>query len=195
MALLAAHGKPLHTRPLPAASGGHRSFLARAAGEDFAIEECVARFFVRHIPPLMTAPQTSFVLSDAPIVPDAPVFAPGEGAEVQFLGIVRGEEDGRAIGGIDYTAYLPMAEKMLAESIERGARDRGPHRVFIQHRLGFVAKEEPSIIIRVRTKHSAGAFEICRWYLNEIKTRVPIWKRAVFEAFDQGSEAASGISK
>lgn len=129
----------------------------------------------------MSAENSSFVLSHEPIIPASPVFAPGEGAEVQFLGTVRGEEDGKAISGIDYTVYLPMAEKMLAELLEKGTRERGPHRVFIQHRLGFVAKEEPSIIIRVQTKHSTEAFEICRWYLKEIKTSVPIWKRAVFE--------------
>jgi molybdopterin synthase catalytic subunit len=115
-------------------------------------------------------------------IPDAtPGFAPGEGAEVRFLGTVRGLEDGRPITGIDYSAYLPMAEKMLAELIEYGTRDHGPHEGFIQHRLGFVAAEQPSILIRVRTKHSAAAFDLCRWYLAEVKTRVPIWKRPVFE--------------
>jgi molybdopterin synthase catalytic subunit len=74
-----------------------------------------------------------------------------------------------------------MAERMLAELIEHGTRDHGPHEVFIQHRLGFVAAEQPSILIRVRTKHSAAAFDLCRWYLAEVKTRVPIWKRPVFE--------------
>lgn len=128
----------------------------------------------------MAADPATFLLSTDPILPDVPSFAPGKGAEVQFLGVVRGEEDGRAISGIDYTAYLPMAEKMMRELIERGAHDHGPHCVFIQHRLGFVANEEPSIIIRVQTKHSAEAFDICRWYLKEIKTSVPIWKNAVF---------------
>jgi molybdopterin synthase catalytic subunit len=73
-----------------------------------------------------------------------------------------------------------MAEKMLRELVERGEREHGPHRVFIQHRLGFVAAEQPSIIIKVLTKHSAESFDLCRWYLKEIKTSVPIWKRAVF---------------
>ena len=108
------------------------------------------------------------------------MFLPEEGAEVQFLGTVRGVEDGRAISGIDYTAYLPMAEKMLNDLAERGRGEHGPHRLFIQHRLGFVAAEEVSILIRVCTKHSAEAFDLCRWYLKEIKTSVPIWKRAVF---------------
>lgn len=121
-----------------------------------------------------------FLLSEAPIEPALTVFEPGEGAETQFLGVVRGVEDGKAISGIDYSAYLPMAEKMLGDLIERGSREHGPHRVFIHHRLGFVAAEQPSIVIQVRTKHSAEAFDLCRWYLKEIKTCVPIWKKPVF---------------
>lgn len=121
-----------------------------------------------------------FILSEEPIQPAATVFEPGEGAEVQFLGVVRGMEDGRAISGIDYSAYLPMAEKVLSELLAKGQQHYSPHRVFVQHRLGFVAAAEPSILIRVRTKHSAEAFEICHAYLREIKTGVPIWKKAIF---------------
>ena len=122
----------------------------------------------------------AFTLSTEPITDPASPFAPGEGAEARFLGVVRGEEEGRPLSGIDYTAYEPMAEKLLAELIERATREQGPHHVLIQHRLGFVAAEEPSILIIVRTKHSAAAFDLCRWYLKEIKTPVPIWKRPVF---------------
>jgi molybdopterin synthase catalytic subunit len=118
-----------------------------------------------------------FLLSNDAIRPGEPTFAAEEGAEVQFLGAVRGIEDGATIAGIEYSAYLPMAEKMLAELLTRGEAEFGTHRVFIQHRLGFVAAEEPSILIRVQTKHSAAAFDICRWYLKEIKTSVPIWKK------------------
>lgn len=125
-------------------------------------------------------PTGSFILSEDPIVPSSPVFQPEEGAEVQFLGTVRGREEGKDIRGIDYSVYRPMAEKVLAELLERGNREQGPHRVFIQHRLGFVAAEEPSIVVRVHTKHSAEAFDICRWYLKEVKTTVPIWKKPVF---------------
>jgi len=122
----------------------------------------------------------SFLLAPDPIPDSTPAFADGEGAEVRFLGVVRGMEEGRVISGIEYSAYLPMAEKMLTELIEQGRCAHGAHEVFIQHRLGFVAAEEPSILIRVRTRHSAEAFDLCRWYLKEIKTRVPIWKRAAF---------------
>lgn len=125
-------------------------------------------------------PPASFILSEEPIHTTPAVFQPGEGAEAQFLGVVRGMEDGRTISGIDYSAYLPMAEKTLHDLVARGQREHGPHRIFIQHRLGFVAAEQPSIVIRVRTKHSAESFELCHWYLKEIKTSVPIWKKPVF---------------
>lgn len=124
----------------------------------------------------------SFVLSTDPILPDAPRFDDEEGARVQFLGTVRGREDNRPITGIDYSAYLPMAEKTLARLIERGQAEQPPHRVFIQHRLGWVAERHPSILIEVHTRHSAAAFSICQWYLKEIKTTVPIWKKPVWSS-------------
>jgi len=120
------------------------------------------------------------ILSEEPIQIAQTVFKAGEGAEAQFLGVVRGMEDDKVISGIDYSAYLPMAEKTLQDLVARGQREHGPHRIFIQHRLGFVAAEQPSIVIQVCTKHSAQSFDLCRWYLKEIKTSVPIWKRAVF---------------
>lgn len=121
-----------------------------------------------------------FLLSPDPI-PDATApFGPGLGAEVRFLGVVRGTEAEKGISGIEYSAYLPMATRMLEELIAVGRQEHGPHEAYIQHRLGFVAAAEPSILIWVRTKHSAEAFDLCRWYLKEIKTRVPIWKRPVF---------------
>lgn len=121
-----------------------------------------------------------FLLSPDPIPDTTPAFGAGIGAETRFLGVVRELEDGRTIAGIDYSAYRPMADKLLAELIATARAKHEPHEVFVQHRLGFVAAGEPSILIRVRTRHSAAAFELCRWYLAEIKARVPIWKKPVF---------------
>ena len=124
-------------------------------------------------------PPPQFILSTDPILAPSLDFAAEEGAEAQFLGAVRGHEEGQPIAGIDYSAYLPMVEKTLREITDRALIEHGEHRVLIQHRLGFVAVREPSILIRVWTKHSAQAFDMCRWYLKEIKTSVPIWKRIV----------------
>lgn len=122
----------------------------------------------------------SFLLSHDPISAVASPFSSGQGAEVRFLGVVRELEGDQTITGIDYSVYRPMAEKMLGELVAQGSAEYGPHEVFIQHRLGFVAAADPSIVIWVRTKHSAEAFDLCRWYLREVKTRVPIWKKPVF---------------
>ena len=62
-----------------------------------------------------------FALSPEPITSETGAFWPGEGAEVQFLGVVRGEEKGQVIRGIEYSAYLPMAERMLRELVDQGA--------------------------------------------------------------------------
>lgn len=119
-------------------------------------------------------------LSEQAIEPSAAIFGDEEGAECQFLGTVRHLEDGREIAGIDYSAYRPMTDQELQRLCEQAQRDHPGHRVYIQHRLGFVAVREPSIVIRVTTKHSTASFELCQWYLREIKTRVPIWKRPVW---------------
>ena len=88
------------------------------------------------------------------------------------------------IGSLIFYGSPGTGKTSLAELIARGAEVHGSHRVFIQHRLGFVAAEEPSIVIRVQTKHSAAAFDVCRWYLKEIKTSVPIWKNPVWSETD-----------
>jgi molybdopterin synthase catalytic subunit len=120
-------------------------------------------------------------LTHDPITDPAAPFAEGQGAEACFLGVVRGVEDGRAITGIDYSAYEAMAGPMMASLYDHARQvHAAEHEVYIRHRLGFVAAGLPSIVIRVRTKHSAAAFDLCRWYLAEIKTTVPIWKRPVF---------------
>ena len=125
-------------------------------------------------------PDSLIILSCAAIEAAPSVFADGEGAQCHFLGTVRGEENGQPITGIEYTAYRPMADRELENLCECARGEHGPHRVEIRHRLGFVPAREPSILIRVTTKHSAESFDLCRWYLKEIKTSVPIWKKPVF---------------
>jgi molybdopterin synthase catalytic subunit len=103
-----------------------------------------------------------------------------DGAEVMFLGIVREIEDGKQILGIDYQCYEEMTEASL-QHLEQESNQYFPkHTFFIQHRIGFVAAGEPSVIIAVTAKHSSDAFEICQYLLARIKKEVPIWKHPVF---------------
>jgi molybdopterin synthase catalytic subunit len=109
---------------------------------------------------------------------------------VEFLGVVRGEEAGEPIGGIEYSAYLPMAEEELARIAAAGRERFGGQAVRIHHVTGFVGAGETSLMVRVAARHSAEAFEACHWYVGEIKRRLPVWKRPVSIGSVAGSPVA-----
>jgi molybdopterin synthase catalytic subunit len=104
------------------------------------------------------------------------------GAVVVFWGAVRGTEDGREISGIDYEANRPMAEHQMRLVAESAAKKfENLHEVFLQHRIGFVAAGEPSVVVRVTSRHRGAAFGASQWIMDELKRVVPIWKRPVFK--------------
>ena len=98
------------------------------------------------------------------------------GAAVDFWGVVRGVENGREIEGIDYEAHQEMAEHQLKKIAEQAAMEFELRSVIIHHRIGFVAVGEPSLFIRVCSRHRQAAFEGSRWIVDELKKKVPIWK-------------------
>jgi molybdopterin synthase catalytic subunit len=101
----------------------------------------------------------------------------GMGAAVQFLGIVRGSEEGSAISAIEYEAHQRMAEhqfNLLFEELEK----RWPlESVRLVHRLGVVKVGEPSLWVEVVSPHRGEAFAACQWLIDEMKRVVPIWKK------------------
>ncbi|MEM7010061.1 MAG: molybdenum cofactor biosynthesis protein MoaE [Verrucomicrobiota bacterium] len=109
------------------------------------------------------------------------------GADIRFLGVVRGIEADREITGIDYSCYEPMAHQMFRKLCDELAAEHANHRILIHHRIGFVAAGEPSIVIRVQTPHSAEGFELCQEYLKRIKKTVPIWKNPVYASAAAGA--------
>lgn len=102
------------------------------------------------------------------------------GADIRFHGVVRDEEDGRPITGIDYSHYEAMAMRELEGIGAAMVADFPGHRALVHHRVGFVPAGEASLLIRVLTRHSAEGFEISREYLRRIKETVPVWKKPVF---------------
>ena len=99
------------------------------------------------------------------------------GAALLFVGTVRDVNDGRPVMGIDYSAYAAMAERELAAIATEAARAHGTEDVVIEHRVGTLALGEASVAIAVAHAHRAQAYEASRWIIEEIKRRVPIWKR------------------
>lgn len=100
------------------------------------------------------------------------------GAIVAFLGVVRelGDED-RAVDGLSYEAYPEMAlGEMRAIGAEASTRF-GETRVAIAHRIGDLRLGEASVAVAVASKHRGIAFDACEYAIDELKTRVPIWKK------------------
>ncbi len=121
-------------------------------------------------------------LTESPIAPRPQGVDGRWGSRLSFAGVVRNSEDGKVITGIHYSAYRPMAEKVMREIAEEGT-DRFPeHDLWMEHRVGFVPEGDPSLYLEISTPHSREGFEISAWYLKQIKTRVPIWKEPVFAA-------------
>ena len=119
-------------------------------------------------------------LTRGPIVARGVTFADAQnGAVVEFAGVVRGEESGRAIAGLDYEAYEAMARSEM-ERIAGELRAVYPcHSLEVTHRLGQVPAAEASIWVRVEAKHRAEAFGLLAEFMDRLKRDVPIWKKAV----------------
>ena len=117
---------------------------------------------------------------DRPIDPCAllaEVSSTASGATVLFVGTVREVNDGRPVTGIDYSAYTAMAERELDAIVGEAAARFGTEHVVVEHRLGALRLGEASVAIAVAHPRRAGAYEASRYVIEELKKRVPIWKR------------------
>ena len=107
----------------------------------------------------------------------ARVGTPGDGAVALFVGTVRNANEGRPVGGMEYEGYAEMAREQLAAIVSEAAARTGSDRVAAVHRLGELAIGEASVAIAVSTPHRAESFEAARYVIEEIKKRLPVWKR------------------
>jgi molybdopterin synthase catalytic subunit len=113
---------------------------------------------------------------DTRAVTDA-VRHPSCGAILTFEGVGRDEMDGRPVVELDYEAWPAVAEREMATiAAEAEARWAGT-RVAMVHRTGRVAIGEPSVVIAVGTPHRAEAYEASRYCIDQLKVRVPVWKK------------------
>lgn len=99
------------------------------------------------------------------------------GATALFLGTVRRSAEDGDIAGIEYSAYPEMAEAEFARIVEEARGRWRDARIAIRHRTGVIRVGEASIAIAVATAHRAEAYECSRFLIDEIKTRVPVWKK------------------
>ncbi len=96
---------------------------------------------------------------------------PGAGAVVTFLGVTR------EVSHLEYEAYAEMAERQMAQILERAIDNHGLCAAAAEHRVGIVPLSEPSVAIAVSAPHRQGAFAGAREIINELKAHAPIWKK------------------
>jgi len=111
---------------------------------------------------------------------------PAIGAVTTFVGVVRGETDGRKVKYLEYEVYPEMAEAQLRQ-IGDEIRARWPtiREAAIVHRVGRLEIGEIAVVIALSAAHRQGTFEAARYAIDRLKEIVPIWKKEVWET---GSE-------
>ena len=115
----------------------------------------------------------------------ARVRSPERGGIATFIGMVRNHHEGRRVVRLEYSAYDTMADAEC-QRIVAEAEDRLPVRVAVEHRLGSLEVGDVAVIVAAAAAHRAQAFDACRFVIEELKRRVPVWKR---EFFADGSSA------
>ena len=110
----------------------------------------------------------------------AAVSAADRGGVVTFVGLVRNHQDGRAVDRLEYSAYPAMAEAECA-TIVAEAEARWPARLAVQHRVGLLLVGETAVAVAAGAAHRAEAFEACRYAIEQLKRRVPIWKKEFYQ--------------
>jgi molybdopterin synthase catalytic subunit/molybdopterin converting factor small subunit len=101
------------------------------------------------------------------------------GGVVTFWGVVRHIEDGKPIRALEYTAYHEMAEHQFRKLLAETHKKWGLKRIRVIHRLGIIGVGEPSLLVRVESSHRGEAFAAAQFIIDELKQKVPIWKKAM----------------
>lgn len=121
--------------------------------------------------------------TDQPIDPDIlrrELFDPTAGAYIGFEGWIRNENEGYSVERLEYEVYEPLAisegEKVITEAVERFAILH-THCV---HRTGMLEIGECAVWIGVSSEHRDEAFNACRYIIDQVKVRLPIWKKEYY---------------
>ena len=137
------------------------------------------------IPPVSCG---AFLLSDEPLSLDRvvdEVRSDEAGAIATFTGTTRVHSRDRVVTHLDYEAYEGMAERVMAEIADALHARYELCAVAIHHRVGRVGIGETSVVIAVSSAHRQAALAACKDAIDELKERVPLWKKEVYEGGEQ----------
>ena len=108
------------------------------------------------------------------------------GAHASFEGWVRDHNDGRAVSGLHYDAYARLAEEEGARVINEAIDRFDIVDAACIHRTGDLEVGDLAVWVGVTAGHRDAAFAACRFIIDEVKSRVPIWKRERYRDGDAG---------
>ncbi|HUJ10122.1 MAG TPA: molybdenum cofactor biosynthesis protein MoaE [Verrucomicrobiae bacterium] len=132
------------------------------------------------MPPLQGGVDDELLITDLPIdASEAEVGAAAHdvGGIAVFWGVVRDVEDEQPIRALEYTAYREMAEHQFQELL-KAVHEKWPvKRIRVVHRLGIIPAGEASLLVRVEAAHRGEAFAAAQFIIDELKQKVPIWKK------------------
>jgi molybdopterin synthase catalytic subunit len=121
----------------------------------------------------------------------AAVHSRSNGAIALFIGTVREINENRAVLKLEYSVYESMAVRELDRIVQEASNRFGQTDIVVQHRTGVLELGEISVIVAAAHPHRAPAFDACRYVIEELKRRVPIWKR---EQYSDGSNEWVGCA-
>ncbi|HEX7916346.1 molybdenum cofactor biosynthesis protein MoaE [Rudaea sp.] len=108
------------------------------------------------------------------------------GACATFEGWVRDHNDGRAVQRLDYQAYAPLAQSEGERIIDEAREKFAIIEAFCVHRAGALAIGDLAVWVGVSAAHRGAAFDACRYIIDEVKKRVPIWKNEHYADGESG---------
>ncbi len=108
------------------------------------------------------------------------VRAPGCGAVVTFVGLVRDHDHGQAVAALSYTAH-PSAEDRMRDACELVAGRHEGVRLAAVHRVDDLGVGDVAVVAAAAAPHRAQAFDACRDLIDTVKATVPVWKHQVFD--------------
>lgn len=121
-----------------------------------------------------------FTISDSPIATNSireATLSDHSGGFCSFEGWVRNHHEGKSVDSLEYTAYRVLAEKEGNRIIDDAKKQFAIDHAFCTHRVGHLAIGDMAVYVAVSAAHRDAAFAACRFIIDEIKSRVPIWKK------------------
>jgi len=115
------------------------------------------------------------------------------GAVATFLGTVRDNSESRTVTGLEYSAYAGMATREMEAIVREASALASDVQIVAVHRVGNLAVGDVCVMIAAAHAHRGAAFDACRYVIEEIKKRVPIWKREHYADGSAGWVNAVGV--